>query len=151
MASSRGQHKESMAAVVAETCTRLGARAAGYWRLDRQSDRLVQVAFAPGDGLDPEAARQFAKATALVHLDQAGLGIVAAAVTGEPAVSSVGSLPEDSGSGKWLRAFGASRSVAVPIQGPDGAVQGIFSVALSREVDLDDQTVVERILESART
>jgi hypothetical protein len=140
-----------MAAIVAETCARLGARAAGFWRLDRQADRLVQIAFAAGEGLDPEVARQFAAATASVSLDQSSLGIVAAVLAGRPVVSPVESLPEDSGSGKWLRSFEASRSVAVPIRGPGGAVQGVLSVALPRECELDDRAVIGRILESART
>jgi hypothetical protein len=138
-----------MAAMVAETCARLGARAAGYWRIDRQADRLLQVAFAAGEGLDPEVARRFAAGTVSVPLDQSGLGIVAAAVTGRPAISLVESLPEESGSGKWLRSFDASRSVAVPIRGPDGGVLGVFSVALSWANPLDDQAVIERILDSA--
>jgi hypothetical protein len=140
---------ESRCGRTAELCKELGACAAGYWRLDPESDRLVQVAFAAGEGLDREVARQFAAATVSVSLDQRGLGIVTAALTGQPSISEVEVLPADSGSGKWLRAFGASRSVAVPIRGPAGAVLGVFSVALPRECRLDDRAVIGQIGESA--
>ena len=79
-------------------------RAAGYWQLDQETERLVQLGFVPGVGLDPEVGRQFAAVTAAVPLSQTSLGIVAAALTGQPAVSRVEELPADSGSGRWLRA-----------------------------------------------
>jgi len=80
-----------------------------------------------------------------VPTSQTSLGIVAAALTGQPAVSRVEELPADSGSGRWLRAFGASRSVAIPIRGEGGKIQGVFSVALAAESMLGDQIVAERI------
>ena len=121
------------------------ARAAGYWQLDQETERLVQLGFVPGMGLDPEVGRQFAAATATVPLSQTSLGIVAAALTGQPAVSRVAELPADSGSGRWLRAFGASRSVAVPVRGEGGKIQGVFSVALTADSTLGDRLVAERI------
>ena len=124
---------------------RRSARAAGYWQLDQETERLVQLGFVPGVGLDPEVGRQFAAATAAVPLSQTSLGIVAAALTGQPAVSRVAELPADSGSGRWLRAFGASRSVAVPIRGEGGKIQGVFSVALTADSTLGDRLVAERI------
>ncbi len=130
---------------VAELCAALGACAAGYWQLDQNTEQLVQLSFAPGVGLDPEVGRQFATATAIVPLNQTSLGIVAAALTGQPAVSRVADLPADSGSGRWLRAFGASRSVAVPIRGERGKIQGVFSVALAADSTLGDRIVAERI------
>ena len=130
---------------VAKISAALGARAAGYWQLDQETERLVQLGFVPGVGLDPEVGRQFAAATAAVPLSQTSLGIVAAALTGQPAVSRVAELPADSGSGRWLRAFGASRSVAVPIRGEGGKIQGVFSVALTADSTLGDRLVAERI------
>ena len=111
----------------------------------KNTERLVQLGFVPGVGLDPEVGRQFAAATATVPLSQTSLGIVAAALTGQPAVSRVAELPADSGSGRWLRAFGASRSVAVPIRGEGGKIQGVFSVALTADSTLGDRIVAERI------
>lgn len=70
--------------VVAAVCQSL-RREAGYWRAD--GARLVQVAFVPGEGLDPDVAREFAEATQSVPLSETGLGIVAAATSGEVAVS----------------------------------------------------------------
>jgi hypothetical protein len=131
---------------VAAVCAALHARAAGYWHLE--SRRLIQVAFAPGEGLDPDAARQFAEATRSVSMDQSGLGIVAAAVSGQIAVSRVAELPPDSGSGRWLRAFGAARSVAVPLSDDRGEVRGVFSVALPVSCTLEDQAVADRICQA---
>ena len=104
--------------------------AAGYWQLDAEGRRLVQVVFVPGDSLDPQVGREFAATTVEVSLSQTSLGIVVAAITGQPVVSRVEDLPANSGSGRWLRAFGASRSVAVPVQDPHGSVCGVVSVAL---------------------
>src|SRR5271157_4115512 len=84
-----------------------------------------------------------------VELSQKNLGIVAAAREGRPVVSRASDLPEDSGSGRWLRAFGASRSVAEPIRSRDGRVDGVLSVALPPEITLEDQEVVKRVQRAA--
>jgi len=145
MESSSDRDVDKVRAQIAEVSAALGARAAGYWQLDQETARLVQLVFVPGVGLDPDVGRQFAAATASVPLSQTSLGIVAAALTGQPAVSRVAELPADSGSGRWLRAFGAGRSVAVPIRGEGGEIQGVFSVALTADSTLDNQIVAERI------
>jgi len=145
MESSSARNADEIHVQIAELCAALGACAAGYWKLDQESARLVQLGFVPGVGLDPEVGRQFAAATATVPLSQTSLGIVAAALTGRPAISRVDELPADSGSGRWLRAFAASRSVAVPIRGAGGKIQGVFSVALTADSTLDTQIVAERI------
>ena len=145
MESSSARNLDDLRARVAEACAELGARAAGYWQIDPAAERLVQIVFVPGVGLDTEIGRQFAVATATVPLSQTSLGIVAAALMGQPAVSRVAELPADSGSGGWLRAFGASRSVAVPIRGEGGKIQGVFSVALTADSTLGDRIVAERI------
>ncbi len=145
MESASARNADEVREQVAEVCAALGACAAGYWQLERDHERLVQLSFVPGLGLDPDVGRQFAAATATVPLSQTSLGIVAAVLTGEPAVSRVDELPADSGSGRWLRAFGASRSVAVPIPGERGKIQGVFSVALTAESTLGIQVVAERI------
>ncbi len=147
MESSSSQPPDDLRARVAGICATLGACAAGYWRLDQDAERLVQLAFVPGVGLDPEVSRQFATATATVPLSQTSLGIVAAALTGQPTVSRVAELPANSGSGRWLRAFGADRSVAVPLSDVRGSVHGVFSVALPKYCQLDDHEVVESIRE----
>jgi hypothetical protein len=115
---------------VATLCDALGARAAGYWQVDGPSDRLTQVVFTPGTALDPRVGREFAEVTRIVSLSQKDLGIVAAVHGGEAAISEVENLPEAAGSGRWLRAFGASRSVAVPIRDRSGNVAGVLSLAL---------------------
>ena len=133
---------------VAALCESLNARAAGYWQLDAQAQRLVQVAFVPSARLDPLVGLEFAATTLDVELGQKNLGIVAAASEGRPVVSRAVDLPEDSGSGRWLRAFGASRSVAVPIRGGSGQVEGVLSVALPPEITLEDQEVAGLIQEA---
>ena len=80
-----------------------------------------------------------------MSLSQTSLGIVTAALTGQPAISRVAELPADSGSGRWLRSFGADRSVAVPWLDQQGSVQGILSVALPFDCPLAEAAVIERI------
>ncbi len=111
----------------------LGARASGLWRVE--GDRLDQVAFAPAPDLPEEVARGFAAATRSVGLLDISLGIVRAATSGEICVSIAAGLPAGAGSGRWLRAFGAARSVAVPILGEGGRVAFVASVALGIDPD----------------
>jgi hypothetical protein len=115
--------------------SRLSARAAGAWWIS--GDRLEQAAFDAAPDMPIEVADRFAAATRSVELDRVDLGIVRAAMTGRVVVSIVDLLPPDAGSGFWLRAFGAARSVAVPILGPGGDVSAVVSVALGLEPDAD--------------
>jgi hypothetical protein len=125
----------------------LQARAAGFWRLGA-GDWLEQVAFDAGPEVSDEVARAFAEATRTVPLTQADLGIVRAFLSGEVAVSRVAELPEDSGSGRWLRSFGASRSVAVPIRDSRGTIWAVFSVAMG-ESPLSEEVIAERVRTAA--
>jgi hypothetical protein len=111
--------------------SRLGGRAAGAWR--PEGDRLVLIAFDPAPDLPPAVALGFEAATREVDLTLVHLGIVRAATTGDPFVSIAAELPPETGSGLWLRAFGAERSVAVPIAGRDGRIGAVVSVALGLE------------------
>jgi hypothetical protein len=138
--------RDAMAESVAALMRDLGARAAGLWRV--VGDRLEQVAFVAGPGLPAEVARAFAEATRSVALDREGLGIVRAATGGGPAVSRADALPADSGSGLWLRAFGASRSVAVPVRDRLGDVVAVVSVALP-DGPPDDQDVAALLRDAA--
>ncbi len=120
----------------------LSARAAGVWRVE--GDQLVQVAFVAGDGLAGEVALAFAEATRIVSRAQGDLGIVRAVSLGVVTTSRTAELPAEGGSGFWLRAFGASRSVAVPLLDARGGVHAVVSVALA-ESPLDDRAVADRI------
>jgi hypothetical protein len=133
---------------VAEILAALDARAAGYWRVE--GDQLIQVAFTACPALNAEVSRTFAEATRMIALSHTNLGVVKAAVTGCVAVSRAGELPAESGSGYWLRAFGASRSVAVPLQDRGGAICAVLSVALPDRADSDD-AIAQRLREAART
>jgi hypothetical protein len=115
---------------------RLDARAAGVWRVE--GDRLVRLAFVAAGDMPRNVAEGFAAATSEVGLDRLDLGIVAAAVERRRKVSLAAGLPTDSGSGYWLRAFGASRSVALPVG------SWVVSVALAGDGPTDDE--VEAIL-----
>ncbi len=121
--------------------SRLGGRAAGAWRLE--GGRLVLVAFDPAPGLPAAVAVGFVDATRSVDLALADLGIVRAATEGRVVVSVAAGLPAEVGSGRWLRAFGAARSVAVPILGGGGRVAAVVSIALGPEPD--DEAVASAI------
>jgi hypothetical protein len=108
---------------------RLEARAAGVWQVSRQD--LKALAFDAAPDMASTVAAGFAVATALVSLDRRELGIVAAVLERRPVVSVAAELPADIGSGYWLRAFGASRSVAVPIADQNGLIASVVSVALA--------------------
>ena len=138
---------ESARAHVADLLLDLGARAAGFWWI--AGTTLEQVAFVASPTLPMEVAQGFAEATRSVPLTQAGLGIVRTAVEGTVTVSRALELPADSGSGFWLRAFGAERSVAVPLHDSHGALKAVVSAALPED-PRDDQAVANRMLETAR-
>ena len=57
MESSSARNLDDLRAGVTEVCAALGARAAGYWQLDQETERLVQLGFVPGVGLDPAVGR----------------------------------------------------------------------------------------------
>ncbi len=124
----------------------LGARAAGAWEVE--GDRLVRLAFAAADDMAAEVASAFTAATASVPLDRRDLGIVAAVEERVRKVSVASRLSPEAGSGYWLRAFGADRSVAVPIARADGTIGGVVSVALVGS-DLTDDDVERRLREPA--
>lgn len=131
---------------------RFRARAAGWWRVDAEGDRLEQVAFAADVDLPEDVAVGFAGATRSVAMDEANLGIVRAARSGVPVVSRADALPGESGSGLWLRRFGATRSVAVPVVDGSGAVARVVSLALNGNEDGDgDAAIVAAILAEAET
>ena len=122
----------------------LDARAAGWWAV--RGDRLEQLAFDPAPDMAPEVAAAFRAATASVPLEPSGLGIVRAALGGETTVSLAADLPPDSGSGLWLRAFGAERSVAVPLLDHRGQVEAVLSVALPASCPLDAPRVADLLV-----
>jgi len=126
----------------------LEARAAGYWWL--AGEWLEQVAFTANPAMDPDVAQRFVDATRSVPMSAGSdLGIVGAVLTRGPVFSRASELPDDVGSGFWIRAFDATRSVAVPPLHTSGVVRAVVAVALTTE-NLDDQAVVDKILEATR-
>lgn len=116
------------APMVAAIRAELGARAAGYWR--REGEALALEAFETADDLATDVAAAFAEATRRVPLARADLGIVRALATAVPAVTVAAEEPAEGGSGKWLRAFGAACSIAVPLADDAGGLVAVLSVAL---------------------
>lgn len=105
-----------------------------------RGDSLLQLAFEAAPDMPDAVARGFAEATRVVPLDRLELGIVKAAVERRTVVSVAVDLDPTAGSGYWLRAFGADRSVAVPRRDRSGTVVGVFSVAMVGD-DPDAETV----------
>lgn len=122
---------------------RLNARAAGLWRV--VGDRIELLAFAAAADMPHEVAARFAEASRSVGLDRRDLGVVNAVAERAPAVSIAGRLPVDVGSGYWLRAFGAARSVAVPLTDHVGGIHAVLSAALPTLGPPDDEEVVALI------
>ncbi|MEO6811562.1 MAG: hypothetical protein ABI353_20810, partial [Isosphaeraceae bacterium] len=77
-------------------------------------------------------------------LTQTDLGIVGAAITGKPSISVASALPPEAGSGYWLRAFGADRSLALPLLDDAGRVLAVVAVALAN-APLDDQGLLNEL------
>lgn len=127
--------RNELAALLAE----LDGLAAGFWIV--AGDHLIQRAFVGAPSLDPAVAGAFAEATGEVPLDRVDLGIVHALQDNSPAITWARDCPADHGSGHWLRAFGADRSVAVPIEG-----RGVVSIA--RAGPGDDQEAARRLREA---
>jgi hypothetical protein len=147
MASTTGptSHLQQLTAAI---CEEFQAQASGFWMVE--GDRLIQAAFV-GHRLDPGVAHDFAEATRTVPIDRnSRLGIVGAAVTGQPTVSRISELPPDVGSGRWLRAFNAVRSIAVPLgistveASPN--CRGVLAVALSADSPLEDAAVIRQLV-----
>jgi hypothetical protein len=121
----------------------LDARATGLWYV--RGDRLELAAFAPAPDMPDDVARRFRDAVREVGLDRADLGVVKAVAERSAAVSVAGRLPVEVGSGYWLRAFGAERSVAVPLLDPEGEIRAVLSAALPTLGPPDDEQVVDTI------
>jgi hypothetical protein len=125
-----------------ELLRKLDGRAIGLWRAE--ADALRQVAFVGAADLDADVATRFEQATRSVSLGQQDLGIVRAAVAGTVTISGAAQLPVGSGSGLWLRAFGAACSIAVPLGDPGGRLLGVASIALA--TDAPDRDAVAALL-----
>lgn len=105
------------------------ARAAGCWRLEQQSLKLIGFGWAPD--MPVEVSQGFQAATRCVSLQQTGLGIVKAAVTEKPAIAlRDASVTGLNGSASWLVKFDAYSSLAAPIRSAEaGNVIGVLAVS----------------------
>jgi len=126
---------------------RLDARATGIWRVE--GGVLVQTGFSAADDMPKEVADGFALATLRIPLDRVELGVVKAIVQRKVEVSVAEELPDGVGSGYWLRAFAAGRSVAVPLLDEFGSKPAVFSVALALD-DRSHDAIASVVLEIAR-
>ena len=114
----------------------IGGRATGLWKL--QVDRLVLLGFRGVAEMPGEVKREFAAATGEVSLDQTGLGIVRAALTGEPAIAEFNGSELDA-SASWLARFATRRSLAVPIE-REGTIVGVIAVSTTEPLDRTGRT-----------
>lgn len=120
---------ENVRRAVAYVHEKAGARATGSWRY---ADRRLSIEyFMACPEMKPEVAEGFPKATADVPVTDTGLGIVLAARAGVTTEYRAIDLPPDAGSGYWIRAFEADRSVAVPQFDAAGNLKRILSVAVT--------------------
>ena len=113
------------------------ARAAGCWRL--RDGHLELLGFGAAADMDEAVDQGFREATRRVPLDQLGLGIVKAAVTGQPAIGRRD--PADNsldGSATWIARFQAQTSLAVPIRLMNSSdVAGVLAVSTAAIVHPD--------------
>jgi len=140
--------KPAAGEVVATLLESSGARAAGLWWVEEGD--LVREVFVACAEMPLEVVGAFMVATRSVALSDVSLGIVAAAIAGVPQVSRAQELPPDVGSGRWLRAFGAERSVAVPLVDENGRTFAVLSVAIPSSVLTDDE-VAEQVRRAGRS
>lgn len=105
------------------------AVATGSWKYHDR--RLALEFFKACPEMKPEVAAGFPQATADVPVTDTGLGIVLAARAGQTTEYRAIDLPPDAGSGYWIRAFEADRSVAVPQFDTSGQLIRILSVAVT--------------------
>lgn len=119
---------ENVRQAVAFVHQKAHARATGSWLYVNK--RLTIEFFMACPEMKIEVAEGFPKATADVPVTDTGLGIVLAARAGVTTEYRAIDLPPDAGSGYWIRAFEADRSVAVPQFDAAGKLKRILSVAV---------------------
>lgn len=117
--------RSAVAYVHQEAC----ARATGSWRY--HDKRLTIEFFMACPEMKSDVAAGFPQATADVPVTDTGLGIVLAARARQTTQYRAIDLPPDAGSGYWIRAFEADRSVAVPQFDEAGQLIRILSVAVT--------------------
>ena len=125
---------QSLDAPLRELVIETEARAAGCWRL--HDEHLELLGFGAATDMDEAVDRGFREATRRVALDQLGLGIVKAAVTGQPAIGrrdpTDNSLDE---SATWIAQFRAQTSLAVPIHlANSNEIVGVLAVSTAATV-----------------
>ena len=125
---------QSLVAPLRELVIETEARAAGCWRL--HDEHLELLGFGAAADMDEAVDRGFREATRRVALDQLGLGIVKAAVTGQPAIGRRD--PTDNNldeSATWIAQFRAQTSLAVPIHlANSNEIVGVLAVSTAATV-----------------
>ncbi len=121
----------------------LNARAAGLWTC--QANRVHLVAFLPAPDMPAQVVSGFSEATRNVPFERVELGCVQAAATREVVTAWAEKLPDDGGSGTWLHAFEAARSVAVPILDQAGQSRAVVAIALPETCPLSEADVTRRL------
>ena len=114
------------------------SRASGCWQLEKGFLKLKGFGWA--SDMPNEVSQGFQNATRRVSLDQMGLGIVKAAVTGKPAIGRRDALATGlDGSANWIAKFGANTSLAIPIRDfATNSVIGVLAVSTAAFVEEGD-------------
>ncbi len=119
------RQQRSLDAALASLLEATGARAAGLWRL--RDDSLMQLGFRGCDDMPRAVQDEFSIATRSVPLERAGLGIVKAVLSGQPAISEREPGNRDlSASPGWLERFECERSLALPLRA-NGRIIGVLA------------------------
>ena len=127
-------HEEALDALLSAT----NSRATGLWH--QSSGRLSLLGFRGVPEMAEVVKTEFVRATSDLSLDQTGLAIVNAAVTGEPCSGYLEDASREGDvdtSANWLARFEAVQSLAVPIRAA-GANHGVLAVSAAHRIEKGD-------------
>lgn len=115
-----------------------GARATGLWKAS--GDALTQVGFRTVADMPTEVREGFRDVTQRLPLARTDLGVVKAAVSGEPVPAYLEAGSGDlAGSASWLARFTCHQSLAVPIYSGD-TLRGVVAISTPEEFTGESET-----------
>lgn len=128
-------HPQDVKTALSIMLSELNARAAGIWKVERET--LLQQSFSAVDDMPLDVSAGFEVATKSVSLNQVGLGIVNAVLKREPVPAYVDpnkSPLRDSAS--WIEKFECLSSLSVPVF-HEGHLSRVIAVSFSEFVTPD--------------
>ncbi|MEX1231089.1 MAG: GAF domain-containing protein [Planctomycetaceae bacterium] len=142
-----GRSKAAVDAALDRLLSITHSRATGLWRAT--DEFLIQVAFRAVPDMPADVREEFRRITTQLPLAQTDLGVVKAAVTGQPVAAyrtvKAGGL---SGSATWLERFACRQSLAVPIYTGEH-LRGVIAISTPEEFTAESDTW-KRMVELAR-